>query len=428
MKYALEGGKRIRGVICLATAEAAGAVPEEALPAAAALELVHAFSLVHDDLPALDDDDERRGRPSTHVAFGEGIALLAGDALLIEAFRLALTYRTPDLARELVDATLGMIGGQYLDITEVDADLAELHRLKTGRLFAASVGLGLRVGGVPESEQAPWRAFGEQLGLLFQAVDDILDGDGYAARLGVQAAREIARAAAATRDRRSRVDPGRHGSARLDRRRARRSHDVRPPPRRPLRQSHCLRRRAIVPVGIAGAGNRSTSHPAVAAEEKNPAACRRPGRRSVPHREAQRSPRGEPGAGSRSVPRRGRRPRGRGRTSLRRPRPGVNQSRTAVSTSRPFASAFRRRRSMLSAAQSVARTSAPAQAAASDGSPRPHPSSRTRCPAVRGATTWRASASPEGHRSAQYGQELVRCEPALVDQRLPDRPDGARRG
>ena len=88
MRYGLEGGKRIRAVICLATAEAAGAEPEAALPAAGALELVHAFSLVHDDLPALDDDDERRGRPSAHKAFGEGVALLAGDALLVEAFRL----------------------------------------------------------------------------------------------------------------------------------------------------------------------------------------------------------------------------------------------------------------------------------------------------------------------------------------------------
>jgi geranylgeranyl diphosphate synthase type II len=195
MRYALEGGKRIRAVICLATAEAAGADPEAALPAAAALELVHAFSLVHDDLPALDDDDERRGRPSAHIAFGEGVALLAGDGLLVEAFRLALTYPTPAPARELADATLGMIGGQYLDITGADADLEALHRLKTGRLFAASVGLGLQVAGVPEPDQAPWRSFGEELGLLFQIVDDVLDGDGYAERLGVNEARELARGA-----------------------------------------------------------------------------------------------------------------------------------------------------------------------------------------------------------------------------------------
>ena len=195
MRYALEGGKRVRAVICLATAEAAGAEPVQALPAAAALELIHAFSLVHDDLPALDDDDERRGRPSTHVAFGEGVALLAGDALLAEAFRLVLTYPTTAPARELAGATLGMIGGQYLDITGADADLAALHRLKTGRLFAASVGLALWVADIREPEQAPWRAFGDELGMLFQVVDDVLDGDGYAARIGVDGARELAREA-----------------------------------------------------------------------------------------------------------------------------------------------------------------------------------------------------------------------------------------
>ena len=195
MRYAL-GGKRIRPVICLATAEAAGAAVEAALPAAAAIELVHSFSLVHDDLPALDDDDEQRGRPTMHVAYGEGVALLAGDALLAEAFLLALSYRTTAVARELAEATLGMIGGQYLDITGADANLAELHRLKTGRLFAASVGLGLWAAAVPEAEQAPWRAFGEELGLLFQIVDDVLDGDGYSARLGEAAARDLAGEAA----------------------------------------------------------------------------------------------------------------------------------------------------------------------------------------------------------------------------------------
>ena len=195
MRYALEGGKRVRAVICLATAEAAGAEVERALPAAGALELIHAFSLVHDDLPALDDDDERRGRPSAHIAFGEGVALLAGDALIAEAFRLVLTYPTTAPARELAGATLGMIGGQYLDIIGADSDLAELHRLKTGRLFAASVGLALWAADVPEPEQGPWRAFGEELGMLFQVVDDVLDGDGYAARLGVEAARALAREA-----------------------------------------------------------------------------------------------------------------------------------------------------------------------------------------------------------------------------------------
>jgi geranylgeranyl diphosphate synthase type II len=193
LRYALEsGGKRIRPVLCLAVAEAAGGTVENTLPAAAAVELVHTFSLVHDDLPALDDDALRRGRASAHVAFGEGVALLAGDALLAEALRLVLSYDRPQPARELVAATLGMIGGQHRDITGEDDDLEALHRLKTGRLFSASVGLGLEVSGVPDAEQAPWRAFGDELGLLFQVVDDILDGDGFAARLGVEGARRLA--------------------------------------------------------------------------------------------------------------------------------------------------------------------------------------------------------------------------------------------
>jgi geranylgeranyl diphosphate synthase type II len=192
VRYALEGGKRVRGVLCLATAEAAGGSAESALDAAAALELVHAFSLVHDDLPAMDDDDERRGRASAHVAFGEAVALLAGDALLAEALRLALAYDDPELARELTHATLGMIGGQFLDITGVDGDLAALHRLKTGRLLAASVGLGLRAASVPAEEQGPWRAFADELGLLFQVVDDLLDGDGYVTRLGSDGTRRLA--------------------------------------------------------------------------------------------------------------------------------------------------------------------------------------------------------------------------------------------
>ena len=197
MRYALEGGKRIRPVICLATAEAAGAEPEDALPAAAALELVQAFSLVHDDLPALDDDELRRGRPSTWARYGEDVAVLAGDALLAEAFRLALSYPRPDVARELARATLGMIGGQYLDVTGTASDEETLHRLKTGCLFAASVGLALWVAGVPERDQRPWRAFGDELGLLFQIVDDLLDGDGYVLSHGVEGARRLADEAAA---------------------------------------------------------------------------------------------------------------------------------------------------------------------------------------------------------------------------------------
>ena len=191
------GGKRVRPVICLATGEAIGAGVEFVLPAAAALELVHNFSLVHDDLPALDDDAVRRGQPSTWAHYGEAIAVLAGDALLAEAFRLALSYPSPAVARELAQATLGMIGGQYLDITDTAPDEVTLHRLKTGCLFAASVGLALWVADVPERDQAPWRAFGDELGLLFQIVDDILDGDGYVLSHGAEGARALADEAAA---------------------------------------------------------------------------------------------------------------------------------------------------------------------------------------------------------------------------------------
>jgi geranylgeranyl diphosphate synthase, type II len=189
LRYSLlGGGKRIRPVLCLATGEALGREPIEVLPAACALELVHTFSLVHDDLPGLDDDDLRRGQPSSHVRFGEGIAILAGDALLTEAFRLVLGYGSTEPARELAAATLGMIGGQYMDVTtdgDLDADgLVHLHELKTGRLLRASVTCAVAVVGLPPDERAPWAAFGQELGLLFQIVDDILDATGTAAELG----------------------------------------------------------------------------------------------------------------------------------------------------------------------------------------------------------------------------------------------------
>ncbi len=197
VRYAIASpGKRVRPVICLATAEAAGAEPESALPAGAALELVHCFSLVHDDLPALDGDEERRGQPSTWKQFGEAVGVLAGDALLAEAFRLALSYPTPHVGRELAQATLGMIGGQYLDVTGTAPDEVTLHKLKTGCLFTASVGLALWVAELPETEQRPWRAFGDELGLLFQIVDDILDGDGYVLAHGAEGARRLADEAA----------------------------------------------------------------------------------------------------------------------------------------------------------------------------------------------------------------------------------------
>jgi geranylgeranyl diphosphate synthase type II len=198
VRYALVemGGKRIRPVISLAVGEALGLPPDRVLPAAAALELVHNFSLVHDDLPALDGDEERRGQPSVWAAYGEGKAVLAGDALLAEAFRLACSYPSSRVARELAEATLGMIGGQYLDTMEPGADLERVHRLKTGCLFAAAVSMPLWVADLTESEQWPWRRFGGELGMLFQVVDDILDSDGYVLTQGPDRARELADEAA----------------------------------------------------------------------------------------------------------------------------------------------------------------------------------------------------------------------------------------
>jgi len=194
MLYSL-GGKRVRPVLCLATGDAVGARVEDLLPAAAAVELVHSFSLVHDDLPSMDDDAERRGQPSVWARYGEAAALLAGDALLTEAFRLALLYPTPAVARELSVATLEMIGGQWREL-DGDGTLEEIHSLKTGGLFRASIGCALAAMEMPPSEQVPWRSFAGELGMLFQVVDDILDGDGFVVDLGEDGARRLADGAA----------------------------------------------------------------------------------------------------------------------------------------------------------------------------------------------------------------------------------------
>jgi geranylgeranyl diphosphate synthase type II len=194
MRHAL-GGKRVRPVLCLATGEALGAPVENLLPAAAAVELVHSFSLVHDDLPALDDDRERRNEPSVWARYGEASAILAGDALLAEAMRLALTFRTSAVARELLDATLAMIGGQQLDL-EGTTQLDRLHSLKTGALFSASIMCALWAAEEPVEQHPPWRAFAGEVGLLFQIVDDLLDGDGYVLQVGEDGARRLADASA----------------------------------------------------------------------------------------------------------------------------------------------------------------------------------------------------------------------------------------
>jgi geranylgeranyl diphosphate synthase, type II len=193
MRYSLEGGgKRIRPLLCVACGEATGSPAENLLPAAAAVELVHTFGMVHDDLPALDDDAIRRGRATSHVQFDEATAILNGDALLAQAFDLALSYPTTAVARELSRATLGMIGGQHDDVRGGSNDLARLHALKTGRLFEAAIGCALAVSDVPETERGPWRSFAAEFGLLYQVVDDLLDEDGLAAQLGTEGVHELA--------------------------------------------------------------------------------------------------------------------------------------------------------------------------------------------------------------------------------------------
>jgi geranylgeranyl diphosphate synthase, type II len=192
----LAGGKRLRPVLCLATGQALGVDPHELLPTALALELVHTFSLVHDDLPAMDDDHLRRGLPTTHVRYGEDVAILVGDALLAAAFELVAEQQAGPAERTLAVLALlaratgsrGMIGGQYLDVrAPADVDepaLERLHRRKTGALLEASVGCAVTLAQPAEDVAAAFAAFASELGLLFQIVDDVLDATGSDDSLG----------------------------------------------------------------------------------------------------------------------------------------------------------------------------------------------------------------------------------------------------
>jgi geranylgeranyl diphosphate synthase type II len=205
MRYSLlAGGKRIRPVLALATAEAIGREPGWVLPLAGALELIHTYSLIHDDLPAMDDDDLRRGRPTCHKVYGEDVAILAGDGLYAEAFRLLLSEQAGEpeailaASRELATATgvQGMVGGQYLDVAATAPDgpggLRRLHELKTGRLIGASVECVLLLAGTGKPETIDhYRAFAGELGVLFQIVDDILDVTGSEAVLGKQQGSDV---------------------------------------------------------------------------------------------------------------------------------------------------------------------------------------------------------------------------------------------
>jgi geranylgeranyl diphosphate synthase, type II len=214
MRYAvLGGGKRLRPILAMAAAEAVGAVVEPLLVQFCALELIHTYSLVHDDLPALDNDALRRGRKTTHVVYGEAMAILVGDALLTEAFAwLARPLPGVSPARQLsaisevaraVDST-GMIGGQVADIiaersqektSDRQALLEELqfiHRNKTGKLFTASVVLGGLLGNASDEQLAALRRYGDALGLAFQIVDDLLDIEESSATLGKTAGKDVA--------------------------------------------------------------------------------------------------------------------------------------------------------------------------------------------------------------------------------------------
>ncbi len=198
MRYSLlAGGKRIRPVLALATARAVGLEHRDVLPLAGAIELIHTYSLIHDDLPAMDDDELRRGAPTCHVKFGEDVAILAGDGLYAEAFRHLLTHQrsAPErllaAAAELAAATgvSGMVGGQYADVSAQAPSrpetLRRLHELKTGRLIGASVLCVLLLTGIDDPEEtAPFRRFAAELGVLFQIVDDILDVTGTDDALG----------------------------------------------------------------------------------------------------------------------------------------------------------------------------------------------------------------------------------------------------
>ncbi len=201
MRYSLfAGGKRLRPILCLAGAEAVGGDPGEVLPVACALEMIHTYSLIHDDLPAMDDDDLRRGKPTCHKQFDEATAILAGDGLLTLAFQVlpeaALQYEGREAAllevvRLLADAAgyRGMVGGQMLDLLAEGRqvtlpELETIHRLKTGALLTAAVRSGALLGGGSRGEVTLLTGYGEKFGLVFQITDDLLDVEGEAAEMG----------------------------------------------------------------------------------------------------------------------------------------------------------------------------------------------------------------------------------------------------
>ncbi len=206
MRYSVfAGGKRMRPVLCLAAAMACGGKPDDALPAACAVECVHTYSLIHDDLPCMDDDDMRRGRPTSHKVFGEGVAVLAGDALLTAAFEMltrapaSKRYPHRDQFAELARAAGSryLVGGQVADLEgeKRQSTLAELrfiHRGKTAAMVVTSLRLGAMSANAKPREFEALGTFGENLGLAFQVVDDILDITQTSEKLGKSAGKDVA--------------------------------------------------------------------------------------------------------------------------------------------------------------------------------------------------------------------------------------------
>lgn len=198
MQYSLfAGGKRLRPMLLMAAADSVGAEGEKFLKAACALEMIHTYSLIHDDLPAMDDDDYRRGRLTNHKVFGDGMAILAGDGLLTLAFETLLSQQGVEPAvlvrvtREIAVAAgpAGMVGGQAIDLEAAGQALSPetlrlMHRLKTGALFCASIRAGAMLAGASEKQIEQLTLFAEQFGLAFQITDDILDVKGDAEKMG----------------------------------------------------------------------------------------------------------------------------------------------------------------------------------------------------------------------------------------------------
>jgi geranylgeranyl diphosphate synthase type II len=211
MRYSIfAGGKRVRPILMLAACEAVGGAIDQAMPAACAMEMIHTYSLIHDDLPAMDDDDFRRGNPTNHKVFGEAIAILAGDALLTEAFVLLSSPQhqgkvTPERMLAVIQeiahcaGSRGMVGGQVVDMEcegKPDIDLAivqYIHTHKTGALLKASVKAGALLGGADDTKLAAMTKYGEATGLAFQIADDVLDIEGTTAEIGKDAGSDQAR-------------------------------------------------------------------------------------------------------------------------------------------------------------------------------------------------------------------------------------------